>query len=182
MSRQKILALACLLLCAALAHTQSSSQQNSASPQNQPQQPQNLRRGNWTPCWQQAGIQKSVMEQRWALERETRSQVEAVCSNSSLTPQQKREQVREIRQQGRQKMEGLVTPEQEKALTACQQEHGMGHPGGGMHEGMGGCGEWQGGPHPGAPAGGAGSGNGAGSGSGAGSANGSGNPPPPSHE
>lgn len=146
--------IASLLVCAGLAGAQSSQQQNSASPQNQPQQPQNMRRGNFTPCWQQAGIQKSVMEQRWAVERETRSQVQAVCSNSSLTPQQKRQQVSEIRQQARTKMEGLVTPEQEKTLTACQQGQGrgMGHPGGG-HEGMGGgCGEWQnGGPHPGAP-------------------------------
>lgn len=71
------------------------------------------------------------MEQRWATERDTRSQVEAVCANSSLTPQQKQQQAREIRQQARQKMEGLVTPEQEKALTACQQERGMNHGGGG---------------------------------------------------
>jgi hypothetical protein len=102
-----------------------------------------------------------------------------VCSNSSLTPQQKREQVTAIRQQGHQKMEGMVTPEQEKTLTACQQERGMGHPGSGTHEGMGGgCGEWQkGGAHPGgAPNGGTGTGNGSGSGSG------SGTPPPPTHE
>jgi len=83
------------------------------------------------------------MEQRWSFERETHSQVEAVCSNSSLTPQQKREQVRDIRQQAHQKMEGMITPEQEKALTACQQQRGEGHPGGGrMREEGGGCGEW----------------------------------------
>jgi hypothetical protein len=125
-----------------------------------------------TPCWQQAGIEKSVMEQRWALERDTRSQVEAVCSNSSLTPQQKQEQAREIRRQSKQKMEGLVTADQEKALTACQQQRGMNHAGmGGGHEGGGagreggGCGEWS---HSGArPNGTAG-------------ASGNGNPPPPS--
>lgn len=174
MPRRHIFAIASLLLCAVPAVAQSS-QQNSASPQNQPQgqsqQPQNMRRGNFSPCWQQAGIQKSAMEQRWAVERETRSQVQAVCSNSSLTPQQKRQQVTEIRQQGRQKMEGLITPEQEKTLTACQQERGMGHPGGG-HEGMGGgCGEWQnGGPHPGSGT------------PGSGTAPSGGGNPPPAHE
>lgn len=113
-------------------------------------QPPAGRRGG-PPCWQQAGIEKSVMEQRWASERETRSQVEAVCSNTSLTPQQKNQQVRDIRQQARQKMEGLVTPEQEKALTACQQQRGMNHPGGAggrQWAGGGGCGEM---PNSGSP-------------------------------
>jgi len=46
------------------------------------------RRVNAEPCWQVAGIDKSVMEQRSAIERDTHSQVEGVCSNSSLSPQQ----------------------------------------------------------------------------------------------
>jgi Spy/CpxP family protein refolding chaperone len=147
------LAIAALLLflcCGALLA------QNTPPSTNSPAQP---RRGrNWDPCWQQAGIAKSAMEQRWAIERETRSQVEAVCSNSSLTPQQKHEQVKEIRHQAHQKMEGLITAEQEKALTACQQQRSMNHSaaggsGGGPHEGgAGGCGEW---PHGGARPGGA---------------------------
>lgn len=131
--------LCCLVLFVSVAPIFA---QNSA-PANPPAQGTAPRRGNFTPCWQQAGIEKSVMEQRWSIERETRSQVEAVCSNSSLTPQQKHEQAREIRRQAHQKMEGLITPDQEKALTACQQQHGEGHPGGGrMHEEGGGCGEW----------------------------------------
>ena len=98
-------------------------------------------RGNVEPCWQSAGIEKSVMEQRWAIERDTHSQVSTVCSNTSLTPQQKQQQVRELRQQSKQKMDALMTPEQEKTLVACQQERVMNHPAGGMREG-GGCGEW----------------------------------------
>ena len=144
----------------------------SAPPNGNP--PGQMRNGRQEPCWQQAGIEKSVMEQRWSLERDTRSQVEAVCSNSSLTPQQKRQQVKEIRQQAHQKMEGLVTADQEKALTSCQQARGMNHPGGGSgagaHDGAGGgCGEWQGSrSHPGgSPNGAPGNSNG-----------GTGNPPP----
>lgn len=170
-SKTASFAISLLMLCSVSLVAQSSQQQNSASPQNQPQgqaqQPQNLRRGNGPPCWQQAGIEKSVMEQRWTSERETREQVQAVCTNSSLTSQQKNQQVREIRQQARQKMEGLITPEQEKALTACQEERGMNHPGGaGRQWAGGGCGEWSnGGAHPGAAPN--GNGNGA-----------NGNPPP----
>jgi hypothetical protein len=141
-------------------------------PANPSGQPRLGGRGG-TPCWQQAGIDKSVMEQRWALEKDTRAQVDAVCSNSSLTPQQKQQQAREIRQQAKTKMEGLVTADQEKALTACQQQRGMNHNGmgggsqqngGAGHEG-GGCGEW---PHNGARP------------NGASGPNSSGNPPPPS--
>lgn len=143
----------------------------SAPPSNNPSgQPRAGRGGNSEPCWQQAGIEKSVMEQRWSIERETRSQVEAVCSNSSLTPQQKQQQAREIRQQARQKTEGLITADQEKALTSCQQARGMNHQSGGPHEG-GGCGEWQGGgSRPG------GSPNGA-----SGNSNAGGNNPPPAN-
>jgi hypothetical protein len=145
-----------------------------------PSGPTRMGRGG-EPCWQQAGIDKSVMEQRWALEKDTRTQVEAVCSNSSLTPQQKQEQAREIRRQSKQKIEGMVTPDQEKALTACQQQRGMNHPGmngggmngggtnGGAHEGgagrEAGCGEW---PHNGTRP------------NGTSGTSGNGTPPPPS--
>lgn len=147
MSRTSLfLASASLLFSAFSLFAQTSP----APPANQPSQARPGRAGG-TPCWQKAGIEKSVMEQRWAIERETHSQVSAVCSNASLTPQQKQQQAREIRQQGKQKMDALMTPEQEKTLVACQQERGMNHPGGGgMREG-GGCGEWsRGGSRPGA--------------------------------
>lgn len=88
-------------------------------------------------CWQQAGIEKSVADQVRSIGRDAHSQVVAVCSNTSLTPQQKRQQVREIHQQTKQKREGLITADQEKALTACQQARN-----GGPHPGMGdGCGD-----------------------------------------
>jgi hypothetical protein len=84
------------------------------------------------PCWQQAGISQGVIEQRHAIERDTRSQIEGVCGNSSLTPRQKQQQAREIRQQGQQKMDALITPEQLSTLHACQQQRAANHP---MNEG-----------------------------------------------
>jgi hypothetical protein len=113
--------------------------QTSPSSGTPPAQTRPMNRGGGVPCWQVAGVEKSVMEQRWALERDTRSEVSSVCSDTSLTPQQKQQKAREIRQQAKQKMESLITPDQEKKLTACQSERGMNHPGGG--EGLGGCGE-----------------------------------------
>jgi hypothetical protein len=95
------------------------------------------------PCWQQAGISQSAMQQRRQIEESTRSQVQSVCSDSSLSVQQKREEIRQLREQARQQIEGLISPSQQEALKACQQERagargGHVHPGGG---GMGPCGE-----------------------------------------
>jgi hypothetical protein len=125
-----LLAILILLFCGGTLVAQSS-------PSNSPtSQPVPARRGGQQPCWQQAGIDKSVMEQRRSIEADTRSQIESVCSNSSLTPKEKMQQVREIRQQSQQKMSGLMTSEQQSALTSCQQSRGR------VHSGMGpvGCG------------------------------------------
>jgi hypothetical protein len=110
---------------------------------NPPSQNRPMRRGGQEPCWQQAGIEKSVMEQVWTIGRDARSQVEAVCSNSSLTPQERHRQAREIREMAMQKREGLMTADQKKTLMACQQQRNRNHPGSGAeHEGAwGGCGE-----------------------------------------
>lgn len=147
-----------LICLAVLLFALPALSQTSTPPSNSPQ----ARAPRQEPCWQVAGIEKSAIEQRWALERETQSQVQAVCANSSLTPQQKKQQVHEIREQAHQKMEGIITPEQQQALTACQQQRSGNHPA--PHPGPGGlpCGEMP--PHPANP-------NPSGE---------SGNPPPPS--
>jgi hypothetical protein len=96
------------------------------------------------PCWRQAGIGRSVMDQRHSIEMDVHSQVANVCENSSLTPQQKQQQVREIRQQAQQKMDALITPEQQSTLHACQQQRAAnGSPNGGHHPGGAGpCGNF----------------------------------------
>ncbi len=95
------------------------------------------------PCWRQAGIERSVVEQVRSIGSEARSQVEGICSNSSLTPQQKRKQVQKIHQQATLKREALVTINQKKAFMTRQQARTGDHAsGGGAHEGLGGgCGE-----------------------------------------
>jgi Spy/CpxP family protein refolding chaperone len=80
------------------------------------------------------------MEQRRMLARETRQEVESVCANASLSVAQKRQRIREIHQQERQRMEGLITPQQQAAMRACQQERGGGAHLGGGHRGLGPCG------------------------------------------
>jgi hypothetical protein len=105
-----------------------------------------------TPCWEIAGISKSAMAERRRIGQETRSQVQSVCNDSSLNEQQKREKIREIRQQSHQQIEALINPQQQEALTTCQKERAAargesaGHGAGGIHHGGGPCGEIGSGP------------------------------------
>lgn len=100
------------------------------------------------PCWQQAGVQKSLMVQLASIQREAHTQADAVCSNASLTPQQKHQQVKEIHEQAFQKMSGLVTPDQRKALLECREERAANHSNSGGR-GAGGCGGMMSGARPG---------------------------------
>jgi hypothetical protein len=152
-----------LPLCTVLLGAGPLLAQNTPPPtSNAPLRAHPGRRVNAEPCWQLAGIDKSVMEQRSAIERDTHSQVEGVCSNSSLSPQQKRQQIREIRTQAHQKMEGMITAEQQNALTSCQQQRSPNRPGNAGSGARGDCGEMAG----------------TGLGAGGTSKDGSGNPPP----
>jgi hypothetical protein len=145
-----------VVLCAGTLLAQSTPSTNGTPSQTRPM------RGGGENCFQRAGIDKSVMEQIHTISHDARSQIETVCSNSSLTPQQRHEKAREIREQAMQKREALLTADQKTALNACQQARSGNHPnGGGMHEGNGGmheglgggCGEMPGGGHPNRPSG-----------------------------
>lgn len=95
------------------------------------------------PCWQVAGVSKSVIQQRRVITQQTRHEVEAVCANASLSKQQKRQQIQQIHQRERQEVDGLISPAQQEAMRSCQeQRHGGGHGGGHLGGGHGGpCGE-----------------------------------------
>ncbi|HYM78031.1 MAG TPA: hypothetical protein VE377_18795 [Candidatus Dormibacteraeota bacterium] len=127
-----------LVVCAAPLVAQTAPPANSPSPARP------ARRGNFPSCWQRAGIDRSVMEQLWSIQRDMRTRVEDVCSNTSLTPEQKHQQTHEIREQAHQKIAGLITPDQQKSLMACRDERMGGHAGAGGFGGpRGGCGEPQ---------------------------------------
>lgn len=108
------------------------------------------RRNRQEPCWQVAGISRSAMQEVRSIRQQARSEVEAVCANSSLSLQQKHQQIREIRQKEKQQVEGLISPAQQQSMRACQQERGTGghgHGGGGGHA-SGPCGEMPSGKKP----------------------------------
>ena len=105
------------------------------------------------PCWQEAGISKAAMDERAAIGRRTRAEVEAVCADSALTPQQRQQRIRQIHEQAKQEQDALVTPQQMEAWRSCQasRSHPNPHPGGG-HPAVGGgrgpCGELPATPGP----------------------------------
>ena len=102
------------------------------------------RRGRREPCWKQAGVSQQVQQQRRQIEESARSQISAICSNSSLSAQQKHQQIQQIHQQTRQQIEGLMTPQQRSAIEACRaQRGGGGRSMRGLHRGggEGPCGE-----------------------------------------
>ena len=117
-----------------------------------PQAPRTGQRVGQEPCWQEAGVPRSAVAQRRGIERGAKMQVASVCADATLTPQQKRAKIREIRRRARQQTEALVSPEQQQAIRACEESRGGGPPaGGGMPraKGAGPCGEMAApGPNP----------------------------------
>jgi len=97
------------------------------------------------PCWQQVGISKEVIDQRDAIQQDTHSEIQSVCADSSLTPQQKNQKIREIHQEAKQKMSGLISAEQQQQLEACRKERAGNYPAsaGAKHAGTGPCGDSQ---------------------------------------
>lgn len=149
------LTLVALTALPALSQTAAGVPGNSAPPANSPgsnapsSNPPGSRRGQrQQPCWQVAGISQSAFQQHHQIEENTRSQVQSVCSNSSLSPQQKQEQIRQLHEQAQKEMQSLVSAQQQESLKSCREQRGEQHGGGsGMHHGggEGPCGEMAGG-------------------------------------
>ncbi|HEY1657462.1 MAG TPA: hypothetical protein VGG14_03890 [Candidatus Sulfotelmatobacter sp.] len=131
---RKISRLAVVIGFSAVALWAQSAPPSGNTPSSPPQ-------GRPEPCWKQAGITLSMMEQHQQIEHDAHSQIASACEDSSLTPQQKQEQVKQIREQSEEKTKALIPAEQLNALHACQQQrHGgnMQH-----HPGAGPCGNFE---------------------------------------
>jgi hypothetical protein len=76
----------------------------------------------------QVGISKGVIEQRRCVEQNARAQVESVCADSSLTQQQKHQKIKELRQQARQQIDAIITPQQQEELKACNAQRATNRP------------------------------------------------------
>ena len=120
-----------------LAQDQASAPPEAAAPG-----PQAGRRGGEPPCFKQAGVSEDTWQKIMDIHKSTHQQVVGICENTSLNPQQKRQQVREARQQAERQVHGLLTPQQQDAVKQCRQERradrkGMGGGMRGMRRGGG---------------------------------------------
>jgi Spy/CpxP family protein refolding chaperone len=102
----------------------TSSSGAASGPQSSPQGSPGARTGRQQPCWQQAGIPSSTVQQYRGIMQSTRQEVESVCSDASLSQSQKQQKVQLLRTQARQQVEGLVTAQQLQALDSCRQQRG----------------------------------------------------------
>jgi len=96
------------------------------------------------PCWKQVGISSAAMDEQRSIQKESRAQIEAVCRDSSLSEQQKKAKIQEIRQAERGRLDGLISAEQREQLKQCQKARASAHPAtaphpSGVHTGP--CGE-----------------------------------------
>ena len=110
----KTLLVASALLLCALVVAQDSPSTNSAPPP----------RGGMPPCLRVAGINMSQFDQLRSVAQNARAQVREVCTNVSLTPQQKRQQIEGIHQQSHEKMVAIVSPDQRQAFMSCRARRG----------------------------------------------------------
>ena len=128
---------------AILLPTNTLDGQSTLSPQSNGQGGRGVGHGQLRgePCLKQAGISRSALQQRRQMIENARSQVEQICSNSSLSPQQKREQIQQLRASVRKQMASMLTPQQQQALAQCRQSHhtGMGRMHAGGHGGGNPC-------------------------------------------
>jgi hypothetical protein len=90
-------------------------------------------------CWEEAGIPRATMDERRSILESKRAEIEAVCAQTGLIDREKMERIREINQATQQKLAGLITPEQEEKVKACNQARGGSRPGGGAPHTGGPC-------------------------------------------
>ena len=129
-----------LIMCLAPALLWAQDQeQPSAPPADQSSTPPQARqRGAEPPCFKQAGVSDDTWKQIMGIHKTTHQQVVSICENSSLSTQQKRDQIRQAREQTEQQVQGLLTPQQQNAVKQCRKERRGGRGGmRGMHRGGG---------------------------------------------
>jgi Spy/CpxP family protein refolding chaperone len=118
-------ALMLLLLTPALLLAQD---QQSAPPPG----PQAMRRGQEAPCFKQAGVSDETWQKIAEIHKANHQNVVGICENSSLSPQQKRDQVRQAFRDTQKQVHALLTPQQQDAVKQCRKERW------GNRKGMGG--------------------------------------------
>jgi hypothetical protein len=110
---------------AAASGTQAAATGDKPSDQDQPADqadPSNGAPSAGGACWKQAGISPKAMRTRQSILSNTRAELQKVNEDTSLAPQQKKGQVRQIRENAKQQIGKVITLEQQRTLEDCQRQ------------------------------------------------------------
>jgi hypothetical protein len=81
-------------------------------------------------CFQKAGVPDSVWQQVQAIRQNAHQQVAAICQNTSLTPDQQRQQIKQMHALAKRQIDALLTPQQLAGIKSCRAERRAEHTGG----------------------------------------------------
>jgi Spy/CpxP family protein refolding chaperone len=112
----------CALLFAA---QQPAPAQNAPAPGTSAQQPQ-AQPEEGAPL-SKLGLSDDQKKQIHSIRKQAQDQVQTVRKDTSLTPQQQMQQIRQIRRNELQQVEGVLTPEQREKYAAWRQSHRRRH-------------------------------------------------------
>ncbi|HYL16352.1 MAG TPA: hypothetical protein VEV41_25180 [Terriglobales bacterium] len=107
------------------ADSAEQSAQQAPGESAQPQTPaaaRPVRRVHQPLCWREAGISPAAMNQRWKMEDNAKGKINEVCTNAALTPEQRRDKIREINAETEQEIAKIIPAKQLEAFKACQAE------------------------------------------------------------
>jgi hypothetical protein len=82
--------------------------------------PQFSGRRRQKPCWQQAGVTTEAMQKISVIRGNTRTQITAVCTDDSLSHQQKLDKIAGVRKSANQERDALIPPRQREAIHQCE--------------------------------------------------------------
>jgi periplasmic protein CpxP/Spy len=98
------------------------SQPAAGAPAQQPAQPPAAQPEEGAPL-SKLGLSEDQKKQIHRIRKNSQQQVQAVKSDSSLTPEQQAQQTRQIRRKANQQVESVLTPEQRERYEAWRREH-----------------------------------------------------------
>jgi Spy/CpxP family protein refolding chaperone len=88
-------------------------------------------------CFQKAGVPDSVWQQVHAIRENAHQQVTAICQNAGLTPDQRRQQIKQVHALAKRQIDALLTPQQLAGIKSCRAERRAEHTGGAKAGGAG---------------------------------------------
>ena len=73
-------------------------------------------------CWRQAGISPSVVNERWHIEDSAKAKISTVCTDSSLSAEQRLAKIHDIHQETDAEIAKLIPAKQLSVFKACEAE------------------------------------------------------------